>query len=334
MHKPAVQEEPGHPHEKPSTSFDKPGTTPDGKDKDQDHKPKSPADTDDKSTAHKSSTKGGRTLVVYAYAESENSRTNLKFFLKKGLNGAADFVFMLNGKTDADALIPDKPNVRIIRRPNTCYDLGGMGEVLTKDDLWKGYSRFITMNSSIRGPFLPIWSNDCWMERYLERVTDQVKLVGMSVNCDPRLHVQSMIFATDKVGMKLLLDPALATSGSQDDPFGKATDPVGLSSCYESWNSAVHAEIGTTGLITAAGYRYDAMVTALHSEATIEMFCASNPKIKDLWWDNAYFGGNIHPYETIFYKANRNVDTAFVESLTEWHLKIKKDSYDTCGSSH
>jgi hypothetical protein len=192
MKKPATQEEPGSSRDK-SETFDKPGTAHDGKDSDTssapyDHKPKSPAETDDapsrpsKSTSSKASAKGGRTLVVYAYAESDSARENLKYFIKKGLNGAADFVFMFNGETDADQLIPDKPNVRVVRRPNTCYDLGAMGEVLRKDDLWKGYSRFITMNASIRGPFLPVWSKDCWMDRYLDRITDEVKVCSLLVS--------------------------------------------------------------------------------------------------------------------------------------------------------
>jgi hypothetical protein len=126
------------------------------------------------SSATKSSDKP---LILYAYAESEATRDNLKFFLDQGLHAAADFVFILIGETNVTDLIPaDKANVRVVSRPQTCSDLGAYGEVLRKDGLWKKYKRFITMNASIRGPFLPYWSNACWSDLYLDRLSDKVKV--------------------------------------------------------------------------------------------------------------------------------------------------------------
>lgn len=84
-----------------------------------------------------------------------------------------------------------------------------------KDNLWQQYKRFITLNASVRGPFLPMYSENCWTDSFLNRVTDRVKarhsrsscmpdpsltiwqLVGLSINCRPRPHVQAMLFATD-----------------------------------------------------------------------------------------------------------------------------------------
>lgn len=150
------------------------------------------------------------TLILYAYKESANARENL--ILDQGLHGSADFT---NGDRDAADLISKEGNIRVIQRPNVCFDLGAFGEVLRKDDIWKKYRRFITMNASLRGPFLPYWTKQCWSDAYLERVTSDVKLVGMTVNCGPRPYVQSMFWATDDVGMKLLLDP-LANSFETD----------------------------------------------------------------------------------------------------------------------
>jgi hypothetical protein len=118
-----------------------------------------------------------RPLVIYIYAESDNARANLEFFIKKGLHGAADFVFVFNGGTNATKLIPYKPNIEVIQRDNSCFDLGAIGEVLLKDGLWKKYKRFITLNASIRGPFFPIYSsNSCWTDVFLDRVTEHVKV--------------------------------------------------------------------------------------------------------------------------------------------------------------
>lgn len=138
-----------------------------------------------------------------------------------------------------------------------------------------------------------------------------------------------MIFATDDIGMGILLDPERATS-SMDDKYGHKGDPVGMSHCYESKKSAIHSEIGTTGLITGAGYQVEALMAASHTAESAQQYCDSHPESDDFWKNNAYFGSNLHPYETIFYKANRHVDGKLVDSMTEWHLKMPGNSYQTC----
>lgn len=181
-----------------------------------------------------------RPLVTYVYSESEESRRNFEFFIAHGLHSQADFIFIFNGETNAPNLLPDVPEIGIVRRNNTCYDLGAHAEVLNKDDLWKRYKKFILMNSSVRGPFMPTWTDGiCWTNRLLSKITSDVKvrlqcshhtfstiftscvielvadtqkipqLVGTSINCWPTPHVQSMVWATDSEGMGLLLHPPL-----------------------------------------------------------------------------------------------------------------------------
>jgi hypothetical protein len=138
-------------------------------------------------------------LVLYAYSESETARPNLEFFIRHALNSAADFVFILNGPTDAAAIIPKSPNIRMVQRDNDCYDLGAYAEVLQKDDLWKRYGKFIMLNASLRGPFIPYWSGDCWMDTYLRKLTEEVKvltpfpfrLLSSFFPVDPNLTTQS-----------------------------------------------------------------------------------------------------------------------------------------------
>ena len=239
---------------------------------------------------------------------------------------------MFNGETDAVSLVPEQPNIRVIQRENKCFDLGGMGEVLRKDDLWKRYKRFITMNASIKGPFLPRYSSKaCWTDIFLGRVTDTVKLVGTTVNCQPSPHVQSMLWATDGVGMGILLDPALAHSVPQADPWGTVDDPVGLSFCHETMDAAVHSELGSTRLITSQGYGVDVLMTAyeLSAGAGVEEYC-KNGQFEDILYDKKYYGTNVHPYETVFIKTNRGIDPKLLEKLSDWHLKNGVSSWDTC----
>lgn len=83
---------------------------------------------------------------------------------------------MINGDTKLYKKIPNKPNIRYIRRKNDCYDMGAFAEVLIKDDLYKRYNRFITLNASIRGPFMPNWSSSCWSDMFFGKITEKVKV--------------------------------------------------------------------------------------------------------------------------------------------------------------
>lgn len=128
--------------------------------------------------------KGSRPLISYVYSESDFGRINLQFFINHGLHDAADFLFILNGETDVHtAIIPiGRENIKIVKRANTCFDLGAHAEILGapgkngRKALKDGYQRFILMNASIRGPFVPHWSKECWSEAYLGRLNEKVKV--------------------------------------------------------------------------------------------------------------------------------------------------------------
>ena len=105
--------------------------------------------------------------MVYVYAESVIARQNLEFFLQKGLHGKADFVFIFNGETNASDMVPRLDHVQVVKRTNTCFDLGAAGEILRKDSLWQKYKRFVVMNASVRGPFFPTCMKPCWTDMFL-----------------------------------------------------------------------------------------------------------------------------------------------------------------------
>lgn len=152
----------------------------------------------------------------------------------------------------------------------------------------------------------------------------------MTVNCSPRYHVQSMIWATDTIGMGLLLDPELSKP-SESDYWGTPDDGVGLSGCYNEYNQAVHAEIGSTSIITKAGYKADALLTSFHKDTDPETYCASiMPAVQDTLREGAYFGFSVHPYETIFLKTNRGISPSLVASFTQWSDDMGYSSYERC----
>jgi len=285
----------------------------------------------DKNTDH---LKNDRPLILYTYFETNNARENAIFFLEHGLHSYADFIFILNGPTDLEQFIPaGHSNIRYIKRNNTCYDLGSVGETLRADNnkLARAYTRFIILNASVRGPFLPTWSKDCWSDIYLKHVTNDTKLVGMTYDCGTyACFIQSMITATDSIGMNVLLkaNPTNMYNRSHDIDTDDvdAASLVGLSKCYNEKNKAVSAEISLSNLMHKFAFKTYALMAA----------AANNPQyqlvtyVPDVLNENTYFGMNVHPYETLFMKSNRNIEKDVITNLTEWHHNSQYSSWKVC----
>ncbi|KAI9746430.1 MAG: hypothetical protein M1818_000143 [Claussenomyces sp. TS43310] len=287
--------------------------------------------------------------------------------------------------------VRSRSNVMIRRRDNSCYDLGAHAEVLESIVGGKGwfdhegpisaasrrdatnipegrgfdpdnehlklrnrYRAYVLMNASIRGPFAPTWSTACWSDAYLNRVTEKVKLVGMSYNCHGgRGHLQSMIWATDAVGLNELLRPTV------------------IGQCFSNMHDAQEAEIETTPLLREAGFEVDAFLSVYHSQDK----AAKLRKLKDLnvtdgattesgggssgredtaspvtlsepgeFWkgcqrldflqpneeNTGYYGTFVHPYENFFMKSHRHLEDTVLDTLTNWHDGMGYESYDFC----
>ncbi|PSR93918.1 hypothetical protein BD289DRAFT_428269 [Coniella lustricola] len=237
-------------------------------------------------------------------------------------------------------------NIRTVLRPSTCFDLGAYGEVLRSKEqstragwgavripLWQRYKRFIMLNSSVRGPFLPHWGQGaCWSDLFAQRITIDTKLLGLTANCWPFFHVQADVWATDFVGMELLINPPPPLgANSTVDNFADWFAPVGLADCYPDLSRAVHAELGATRVVMEAGYKVDLMMSAYHGIANYSAVCDPQED-GDLMFKDKYFGTNVHPYETIFAKTNREVDQTLLDRLTEWHWQSGWRSWDACGA--
>ncbi|KAI1646354.1 uncharacterized protein F4817DRAFT_366027 [Daldinia loculata] len=269
-----------------------------------------------------------RPLITYAYTESLAARESLMFFVEHGLHGSADFIFILNGPTNVANLIPSKANIQVISRPNECFDLGAHGEVLRKNGLWKKYNRFIMLGSSIRGPFMPYWSRSCWSDAFLSRVTKDVKLVGTTATCHPKFHIHPTIWATDLLGMELLLNPPK----NPPDPYAhhESNQIVALGGCYKNQAQASRGEIEATYVIKKAGYKVDAMTAAFHETGSYEEDCSKDWAKESVLYQH-FYSRTAHPYETLFIKADSGVDPATLAAHTEWYKpRDGNGSWDMC----
>ncbi len=158
-------------------------------------------------------------LCLYTFHEYTNS---VDYFIDYGIPNAGDvdiYIIINNPKINLTI-----PGVTILKRENINMDFGAFSFALLSPGkknkyLYQDYDKFIFVNSSVIGPFLPVWAKGIkWTDILLNGITDSVKLFGPHINIyNGRFHVQSFVYATDRIGLDLLVknkiytleDPAL-----------------------------------------------------------------------------------------------------------------------------
>jgi hypothetical protein len=151
-----------------------------------------------------------KTLVLFVY-HIYNKR--VKHFLRKCIfyDPNVDFVVISNHGFPPP-YVP--PYVKVFVRPNVGYDFGGWSHALIAENepgkkLYENYDRFIFVNSSVMGPFLPPGFPGRWTDIYLNGLVGNVKLFGSTINGmespETNAHVQSYIFSMDKEALEYLM---------------------------------------------------------------------------------------------------------------------------------
>ncbi len=269
---------------------------------------------------------GNTDIISYAYFEAPEAKKNLQFFLDHALHGKADFIFVMN--SGYSVTIPDLPNIRVIQRDNTCYDMG-RSELLTQgahkevlDHIWIHYKRFILTNASIRGPFIPSWvENKCWSDKIYNYLHNNTKMVGLTANCNYHevelKHIQSMLLAFDHESIQVAL---------------------GHFRCFEDYDDAVNkGEIALTPLIRSYGWNAVPMASFYKSyDGTLgdEKFwekCYHG----DFHFPKAYHGMDLHPFDTMFSKVKKKNPSSdygkhVFDSISKWTDDNKFSSFDYC----
>jgi hypothetical protein len=131
-----------------------------------------------------------RTLILYAYFEkNEIYAKAFDYFIKLGVDQSdmIDYVFIIQG-FNTSVSIPEYPNVKVLKRENTCFDFGAYGKALE----WLGgignlskYEFFVFINPSALGPILPkYWPTDLhWSKAFTSRLINDVHACSTSIVC-------------------------------------------------------------------------------------------------------------------------------------------------------
>lgn len=127
----------------------------------------------------------------------------------------------------------------------------------------------------------------------------------MTYNCLPFAHhVNSMIMATDIIGLNVLLD---FTSKA-------------LAACPSGHDEAVEIEVCITREIKDAGCELDVMMQEFQSEKDFAVKCPGSDRNQEGAYDQGKRGSgmDLHPCEMLFSKANRHTDEELFDHLTTW----------------
>ena len=152
-----------------------------------------------------------------------------------------DFIIISNGK-DNKFTVPQ--GVKTLYRDNIGYDFGGWSDALLTDNLYEKYDKFIFVNSSVIGPFLPPNYKGKWTDIYIDGLKNNVKLFGSTINtCNYPLilsHVQSYIFSVDKVTLQYLINCEIFsmtkyTTGYSDTVYSREI-PMSRKIIENGWN--------------------------------------------------------------------------------------------------
>ena len=270
------------------------------------------------------------TLIIYAYSHSDNydSLANLNYFLKVVIVNNPDYYFIIVSNGQLPDIIQQEDNIHVIQRDNTGYDFGAWAaaiDTIKIDD----YNYFVFINSSVRGPFLPSYVDSYqWptiLTQRLEANDDSqipVKLVGTTINVlgwpmgrghgiPVGPHVQSMCWATDKIGLLLLIKKGI------------------LASADNKLVAITNHEVAMSQVMLEHGYNIDCLLvshqnrqwSSLNDTDWILMTAHNSPVGGDVTYRGQYYGQTLHPYEVMFIKTSRDLDIKQLDYLTLNHLR-------------
>jgi hypothetical protein len=162
-------------------------------------------------------------VCMYAYYEkNEEYKENLLYFLNHGLLDNIDYYIIING--DYTVNIPEKDNIKIIKRENKGYDFGAWSHCIN-NYINKQYDYYIFINTSVRGPYMSKEDKVSWLDKFILLFNNNdIKIVGTTINVlyepyftnvyksifngeeEPFTHIQSMFFILNNEGFNYILN--------------------------------------------------------------------------------------------------------------------------------
>ena len=263
--------------------------------------------------------------LLYAYHENAECATNFAFLMAHGRwdlwNASTLFVVVVNG-FDASIAVPDHPSFVMLRRENAGLDFGAHAAGLARVAEAAAAAgspppdEYGFLNCGMTGPFLPAYATDAdWFGAFSARLSPAVRLVGAYLTClpptdlgGPGPRIEGHSFFTDRAGVELLVAAGV------------------LRAHADKLDAIVNGEWGLARAVFAAGGTID---TLLYRYQGVDWRAPENAACNEQLFvgrAGGYGGGDVNPFETIFFKRlwrtldapDRSVRWAETARLMAW----------------
>mmetsp|Transcript_9943 Transcript_9943/g.14637 ORF Transcript_9943/g.14637 Transcript_9943/m.14637 type:complete len:350 (+) Transcript_9943:130-1179(+) len=187
----------------------------------------------------------------------------------------------------------------VLRADDNCHDLDTVYTLFYNSSIAiRTYDYFVYVNCGMTGPSpqyssLPL----SWVSRFLDPLSDTVKMSGLSINCFRKNapHVQSMAYAFDRVGLEIVLERSNAIFDCRKE----------LKDINQFNKIVIRYERGMSTAILKEGYGLASIVWP----GIVFWENRTNCTLIDSWGEanlKSSFGGRL-PFlnETIFFKTSR-----------------------------
>jgi hypothetical protein len=184
-------------------------------------------------------------------------------------------------------------------RNSTCLDLETVRRVMHDNivDI-TAYDYFVYVNCGTSGPARK-WASLPWTDVFIDKLSEQVKMSGISINCRGPVHIQSMAFALDRVGLDIVRNSSAIFDCVKIPPLPGQTEVRHIINKYER---------GMSRVIMAHGYGIASLIkpTVIFLQNITD--CRKDENYKDQWMTdqmNLDYGRVLDLEETVFSKTSR-----------------------------
>ncbi len=175
------------------------------------------------------------------------------------------------------------------------------------------FRRFILINSSCRGPFVPSYFRDPWPEMFFSLLSSETRLAGVTVNCNQpgmeELHIQSYLLAFDRSTLAHMLQRQ-----------APVCPPPGANATRTVWQfelSLTHSILRAGGNVAVTQFLWSG--ADFRDSDAVRRVCAVSA-YGDVLRPGAYSGMDVHPLELGFFKTNRAVAPEVLYLFTQMAL--------------
>ena len=247
--------------------------------------------------------------TIYHYYElNETYKDNFIYFLNTSLFDEIEYFFYISSSCSVE--LPNLTNVQYTYIENKNNDFGAVVE-FSRDKRSLSFDAYIFINSSVRGPFMPSYCSSNWHEIFTSRLSNNIAMVGSSINLlpegslisnyfkerfsfdPPYIHVQTTAYALSSAGYCLLLK----------EKFFDVNENLKKNDVISRYEILLSQMLLNNNFSIAS-------ILPTHEEFSVSkrgVNFKGTTKNGDPLNLAAFYGRTISPLESVFIKTNRNL---------------------------